>query len=58
MKINLENGKPVHDENTMETNVKNLFIAGVVAAGYDNNKVFIENGRFHGELIAESIFSS
>ncbi|MEK4301288.1 YpdA family putative bacillithiol disulfide reductase [Oceanobacillus sp. FSL W8-0428] len=58
VKINLENGKPVHDENTMETNVKNLFIAGVVAAGYDNNKVFIENGRFHGELIAESIFSS
>lgn len=58
VKINLENGKPVHDENTMETNVKNLFIAGVVAAGYDNNKVFIENGRFHGELIAASIFSS
>lgn len=56
--INLENGKPVHDEYTMETNVKNLFIAGVVAAGYDNNKVFIENGRFHGELIAASIFPS
>ncbi|WP_152654639.1 YpdA family putative bacillithiol disulfide reductase [Oceanobacillus sp. CFH 90083] len=57
VEINLENGKPVHDENTMETNVKNLYIAGVVAAGYDNNKVFIENGRFHGEQIAASIFS-
>ncbi|CEI83771.1 hypothetical protein J18TS1_02800 [Oceanobacillus oncorhynchi subsp. incaldanensis] len=57
VEINLENGKPVHDENTMETNVKNLYIAGVVAAGYDNNKVFIENGRFHGEQIAASICS-
>ncbi|GAA0327805.1 YpdA family putative bacillithiol disulfide reductase [Oceanobacillus sp. FSL W7-1293] len=57
VEINLENGKPVHDEKTMETNVKNLYIAGVVAAGYDNNKVFIENGRFHGEQIAASICS-
>ncbi|MFD1065269.1 YpdA family putative bacillithiol disulfide reductase [Oceanobacillus locisalsi] len=57
VQINLENGKPVHDEKTMETNVPNLYIAGVVAAGYDNNKVFIENGRFHGEQIAASIFS-
>lgn len=56
VEINLENGKPVHNETTMETNVKNLYIAGVVAAGYDNNKVFIENGRFHGELIAKAIF--
>ncbi|WP_080874348.1 YpdA family putative bacillithiol disulfide reductase [Oceanobacillus timonensis] len=57
VKINLENGKPIHDEKTMETNVPNLYIAGVVAAGYDNNKVFIENGRFHGKQIAASIFS-
>ncbi|WP_040981440.1 YpdA family putative bacillithiol disulfide reductase [Oceanobacillus jeddahense] len=57
VEINAENGKPVHNEETMETNVKNLYIAGVVAAGYDNNKVFIENGRFHGEQIADSIFS-
>ncbi|GIO22601.1 YpdA family putative bacillithiol disulfide reductase [Oceanobacillus sp. J11TS1] len=57
VEINLENGKPVHDASTMETNVKNLYIAGVVAAGYDNNKVFIENGRFHGEQIAKAIFS-
>ena len=28
-----------------------LFIAGVVVAGYDANKVFIENGRFHGDQI-------
>ena len=29
----------------------NLFIAGVVVAGFDANKVFIENGRFHGDQI-------
>lgn len=57
VEINAENGKPVHNENTMETNIENLYIAGVVAAGYDNNKVFIENGRFHGELIAKAMFS-
>ena len=28
-----------------------LFIAGVVVAGYDANKVFIENGRYHGDKI-------
>jgi thioredoxin reductase (NADPH) len=28
-----------------------VFIAGVVVAGFDANKVFIENGRFHGDKI-------
>jgi len=32
-----------------------LFIAGVVVAGFDANKVFIENGRFHGEKIIQVI---
>lgn len=45
----------MYDPDTMETNVENLYIAGVVAAGYNNNKIFIENGRFHGGLIAENI---
>ena len=39
----------------METNVENLFIAGVLAAGDNANEIFIENGRFHGGLIAEKI---
>ncbi|BAC13765.1 YpdA family putative bacillithiol disulfide reductase [Oceanobacillus iheyensis] len=50
-----ETGKPQFDKETLETNVDDLYIAGVIAAGYDNNKVFIENGRFHGKPIAESI---
>jgi len=42
---------PRHDPSTMETNVPGLYIAGVIAAGHDANKIFIENGREHGELI-------
>ncbi len=45
-------GIPAHRPDTLETDVKGLFIAGVVVAGFDANKVFIENGRFHGQRIA------
>ncbi|WP_102345748.1 YpdA family putative bacillithiol disulfide reductase [Bacillus sp. Marseille-P3661] len=48
-------GRPLYDPQTMETNVKNVFIAGVIAAGNNANEIFIENGRFHGELIANTI---
>ena len=44
-------GIPAHDPDTLETAVPGIFIAGVVVAGYDANKVFIENGRFHGDRI-------
>lgn len=44
-------GIPAHDPATLETTVPGLFIAGVVIAGYDANKVFIENGRYHGDKI-------
>lgn len=47
-----ETGIPNHDPATMETNVEGVFIAGVLSAGFNANKVFIENGRGHGELIA------
>jgi len=42
---------PCHDADSMQTNVPGVYIAGVVAAGHDANKIFIENGRHHGELI-------
>ena len=44
-------GIPKHDSETLETSVPGIFIAGVVVAGFDANKVFIENGRYHGERI-------
>ncbi len=42
---------PKHDPETLETNVKGLYIAGSIAAGKMTNKIFIENGRFHGGQI-------
>jgi thioredoxin reductase (NADPH) len=50
--IDAATGIPQHDPATLETSVPGIFIAGVVVAGYDANKVFIENGRFHGDFIA------
>lgn len=46
---------PVHDSATMETNVEDLYIAGVIAAGNDANMIVIENGRFHGGRIIKDI---
>jgi thioredoxin reductase (NADPH) len=46
---------PVHDRETFETNVRNLFVAGGAIAGMDTGTIFIENGRFHGEKIIEVI---
>ena len=48
-------GIPDHDRATMETNVAGVFIAGVIAAGYNANRIFIENGREHGALIAAAV---
>ena len=49
--IDAVTGIPHHDPDTLETAISGLFIAGVVVAGFDANKVFIENGRFHGDRI-------
>jgi len=48
-------GIPAHDPRTMETDVPGVFVAGVLASGFDANKVFIENGRGHGALIAKAL---
>ena len=49
--IDAKTGIPKHDSRTLETSVPGVFIAGVVVAGYDANRVFIENGRYHGDRI-------
>ena len=46
---------PMVDPETFETNVRGLFVAGGAIAGIDTGKIFIENGRFHGEKIIETI---
>lgn len=46
---------PVYDEETMESNVKGLYLAGVVCGGLKTNKWFIENSRVHAELIMKHL---
>jgi thioredoxin reductase (NADPH) len=53
--VNQATGVPTHDPETMETDVPGVFIAGVLAAGNDANKIFIENGRDHGGLIVGAL---
>lgn len=46
---------PVYDEETMESNVSNLYLAGVVCGGLKTNKWFIENSRVHAEIIIRDL---
>lgn len=51
-------GVPAHDPATMRTNSPGVYVSGVIAAGYDANKIFIENGKLHGDLIARAVLGS
>jgi bacillithiol disulfide reductase len=51
----LDRNVPSHDPETFETNVPGLFLAGGAVCGRDTSNIFIENGRFHGEKIVETI---
>lgn len=46
---------PHHDGETYETNVPGMFLAGAVVAGANRGEVFIENGRFHGQVVIDRI---
>ncbi|MCM5664430.1 YpdA family putative bacillithiol disulfide reductase [Galbibacter mesophilus] len=54
-----EDGKfyPQYNEDTMETNVENLYLAGVICGGMDTHLWFIENSRVHAKMILENIES-
>jgi thioredoxin reductase (NADPH) len=47
--------RPEHDPVTLETNVPRLYLAGAIVSGADSNRVFIENGRFHGAAVVKAI---
>lgn len=55
VKFNPVSFEPDHDPETFESNVPNLFLAGQVLTGRQSGKIFIENGRFHGERVVEVI---
>jgi thioredoxin reductase (NADPH) len=47
--------RPCTNPETLESERQGVYLAGVIVAGMHTNEIFIENGRFHGKLIAESI---
>src|SRR6476646_1371767 len=47
--------KPAYDEASYETNVRNVFIAGVICGGMNNHRLFIENSREHAEKVIQAI---
>ena len=46
---------PNYNEQTMETNVKGIYLAGVVCGGMETHKWFIENSRIHASIIIQDI---
>lgn len=55
--IDEANRKICFNPATFETNVPNLYIAGVVAASKGGDNIFIENGRDHVKLVVKDILS-
>ena len=47
--------KPRTNPDTLESERKGIYLAGVIVAGMHTNEIFIENGRFHGAQIATAI---
>lgn len=55
IEIDPETMKPSFNHETMESNVRGIYLAGVVTAGKETGKIFIENGRFHGGQIINAV---
>ncbi|WP_286736586.1 MULTISPECIES: YpdA family putative bacillithiol disulfide reductase [Sphingobacterium] len=49
---------PSHNEETMETNIAGIYLAGVVCGGLNTHLWFIENSRIHAKQIIEHIRST
>jgi thioredoxin reductase (NADPH) len=55
VEIDPETCGPRHNPETYETNVKGLYVIGAMVAGKASGRIFIENGRFHGQLVIDEI---
>jgi thioredoxin reductase (NADPH) len=55
VKYDPETLRAQHDPQSFETNVPGIYLAGSVVGGRLNGEVFIENGRFHGEVLIKRI---
>jgi thioredoxin reductase (NADPH) len=50
-----EDRLPVCNQETLESNVPGIYLAGVIVAGARTSEIFIENGRHHGRQIAAAL---
>ncbi len=55
IELDQETRRPTTNPETLESAHKGIYLAGVLVAGMHTNEIFIENGRFHGHLIAQDI---
>ena len=55
MRYDRDTLRPDYNPQTFETNVQGVYLAGSVVGGRINGEVFIENGRFHGEVLMKVI---
>jgi thioredoxin reductase (NADPH) len=55
VKLDTDTRKPQLNATTLESNVKGIYLAGVVVGGRFTGEIFIENGRFHGKQIIEGL---
>jgi thioredoxin reductase (NADPH) len=55
IRLDPETKRPYTNPETLESDCKGIYLAGVLVAGMHTNEIFIENGRFHGKIIAEAI---
>jgi thioredoxin reductase (NADPH) len=61
MGINISEGKkhiPEYNEDTMETNIPGIYLAGVICGGLETHKWFIENSRVHAKIILQNILKT
>ena len=58
VRVDPESLVPEHDAETLETNVKGVYVAGAVASGRFTSRIFIENGKFHGPAIVKAILAA
>ncbi len=55
VRLDPESRRPALDPKTLESNVPGIYLAGVVTGGRHTGEIFIENGRFHGKQIIQSL---
>lgn len=46
---------PLIDPDTHETNIRGIYLAGVICGGMNTHRLFIENSREHAEIIVRAI---